>query len=913
MSSFLFRLYYSKDVDGIKALLESWSSATPMAYGSLPSPASKPLSKTAAQAIRQDINRRDHFGRTVLHLAATSGDTEIVKALVKHPSTDIHLADLESGWTALHRSLYYGHIACAMIILGRSRDAIRAKDSEGNSPFDVYNSTIEGTNPPALDVTYGGTDLFTWGSNANNSLGFADMDNRAYPERISLVRSEAQCSMAVDRLRELRVRDVQMSKYHTALLTTESIDNLLVCGIGNSGRLGLGVVGTQLSFRHVKGLGGGMVGKIAIAQDHTLAVMEDGSVYTWGSNKYGQLGYVLEVKSKDDPVQWTPRKVVTMLKREVVIGCAVSNIHSVVFTDNELYVWGLNEGQLGLTGVESETKQTTPRKVTILPSRTVCIAATDKATGCLLANNEVFLLANGGFCRIVFPLQSFGDITTYRPKQMYAANLIQKLVAGDSTTFAAVSSMGDVFSFSLDTTQSGMKPFALSKSIKPLKIWSLRRKHMAVRDVAVGQKGSVIICTQSGAVYVRVPRVKVKTNAAETKEYKFSRISYLTRTVAVRANAFGSFSAIRSDAELREIVVGEAGAWYEMRELLPYASLFTEEKGVISETSSNSGDEGPSLKKDAFHEQVLQWTQSEEFDLTLSQVCQDARGTDLILSSYQGEIPVHRLVITKRSRTLARLMKGGKVNGLTYQPGKILFGDLSLLALINLVHVLYTDSLLPFWLQYTRSNLPKKLAQARDELLQLVRLLDLGLEDSIQFDRKVPKRLASEMSVLLNDESFPTDMIIELADKRVACHSLIMHTRCEFFEAMYLGAAGSWVASRYGTSADSVININLKHIKGEYFMPVLCHIYSDAGEECLFTLQHDTTSDFIEYVIQVMAVANELLLTRFMRICESFLAGYVNMRNVAQVLSDSDIFAAEDLKMRCLEYLCLNGEGVVEN
>lgn len=109
---------------------------------------------------RSEINSRDHAGLTILLRAAASTDpraAEFVQALVEHPSTDIYAQDPESGWNALHRSLYAGNVSIARIILGKERERmmsgaastssrvgqlIKTKDHEGNSPFDVYNSTI---------------------------------------------------------------------------------------------------------------------------------------------------------------------------------------------------------------------------------------------------------------------------------------------------------------------------------------------------------------------------------------------------------------------------------------------------------------------------------------------------------------------------------------------------------------------------------------------------------------------------------------------------------------------------------------------------------------------------------------------------------------------------------------------------
>ena len=59
----------------------------------------------------------DSYGRNALHVAASCGKQDIIEWLVKEQKFDVDATDLESNWTALHRSLFYGHIKCAIKLL----------------------------------------------------------------------------------------------------------------------------------------------------------------------------------------------------------------------------------------------------------------------------------------------------------------------------------------------------------------------------------------------------------------------------------------------------------------------------------------------------------------------------------------------------------------------------------------------------------------------------------------------------------------------------------------------------------------------------------------------------------------------------------------------------------------------------
>lgn len=188
---------------------------------------------------RSDINARDGFGRTLLHHAVSSNSEntlEFVKTLIEIPLLDLYVQDLESGWTALHRALYFGNIAAAQLLMIRdiqnatdyttnishvnAGGLVKIKDHEGNSPFEVFSLTtaprdldqpthspdlLETASVQSVDMDDGGTskqreivptkvldgdEVFAFGSNKNITLGLGDGDDRTFPERIQLKRPD---------------------------------------------------------------------------------------------------------------------------------------------------------------------------------------------------------------------------------------------------------------------------------------------------------------------------------------------------------------------------------------------------------------------------------------------------------------------------------------------------------------------------------------------------------------------------------------------------------------------------------------------------------------------------------------------------------------------------------------------------
>lgn len=166
---------------------------------------------------------------------------------------------------------------------------------------------------------------------------------------------------------------------------------------------------------------------VVLSPDHTVVVTTSGDVFTFGLNRFGQLGYTLDAPtpssrpsntSADEPIQFSPRRVVGALKKEVVLGAAASRTHTAVFTADGLFTWGTNKGQLGYPAAGTAV-QVMPRKVTIVSQPIVMLTATENATACLLESKDVVVLYHEGYIKISFPLTPFpSKMQAYRPPQV---------------------------------------------------------------------------------------------------------------------------------------------------------------------------------------------------------------------------------------------------------------------------------------------------------------------------------------------------------------------------------------------------------------------------------------------------------------------------------------------------------------
>eukprot|EP00095_Tigriopus_kingsejongensis_P000582 maker-scaffold372_size192401-snap-gene-0.50 protein:Tk00582 transcript:maker-scaffold372_size192401-snap-gene-0.50-mRNA-1 annotation:"rcc1 and btb domain-containing protein 1" len=210
-----------------------------------------------------------------------------------------------------------------------------------------------GTGPHVLACTESG-ELYSWGHNGYCQLGNGSTNQGNVPAQVQ------------GALKDKIVTDIACGAHHSLCLTDSG--EIFAWGQNTCGQIGSGTTTNQSSPRKVSTLFAGKnVMAVACGQTSSLALLDNGEVYSWGYNGNGQLGLGNNIN------QLNPSKV-TALQNVVISKVVCGYAHTLALSDEgTLFGWGANTyGQLG-TG--NKANSCCPTKVATEIGRIVDIAA----------------------------------------------------------------------------------------------------------------------------------------------------------------------------------------------------------------------------------------------------------------------------------------------------------------------------------------------------------------------------------------------------------------------------------------------------------------------------------------------------------------------------------------------------------
>ena len=405
-----------------------------------------------------DVDARGPGDVTALHAASVRGDPTVAARLVD-AGASLVARDGESGWSPLHRAFHHGSLRVAAALLEAGASLSAPLDHAGRTPVDVLSArllsrrrrpcatrsspTSPSSTSPSPQFTSPSTretaissarpppfppcDLYCWGSGANYQLGNGARDDVVRPRRLDDLALAALPGGDPEENAGGGVVALAAAKFHSLAATADG--SLFAWGHGRGGRLGVdderthsgdGAATRPARVPYFGPRAGRLVVAVAAGKHHSIALCNDGEVFSWGRNDDGRLGYATapttessrETVHSSEPSlapryslapQHTPRKIGGALRGVRVVAVAASDAHSVVVSHaGDAYAFGRNDaGQLGIVDGFGETRRNValgPRRVEQLrPRRVVAASASERHTVALTADGECVVFGHGAW------------------------------------------------------------------------------------------------------------------------------------------------------------------------------------------------------------------------------------------------------------------------------------------------------------------------------------------------------------------------------------------------------------------------------------------------------------------------------------------------------------------------------------
>ncbi|XP_037699224.1 inhibitor of Bruton tyrosine kinase isoform X2 [Choloepus didactylus] len=861
---------------------------------------------------------KDAFGRNALHLVSSCGKKGVLDWLIEK-GADPSVKDKESGWTALHRSVFYGHIDCVWSLLKHGVN-LYIQDKEGLSALDLVMKdrptyvVFKNTDP---------TDVYTWGDNTNFTLGHGSQNSKHHPELVDLFSRSG-----------VYIKQVVLCKFHSVFLSQKG--QVYTCGHGPGGRLGHGDEQTCLIPRLVEGLSGHNCCQVAAAKDHTVVLTEDGCVYAFGLNIFHQLGIIPPPSSCNVPRQMQAK----YLKGRTVIGVAAGRFHTVLWTREAVYTMGLNGGQLGyLLDPNGEKYVTVPRQVSSLHHKDITlslVAASDGATVCVTTRGDIYLLADYQCKKMASKQLNLKKVLVSGGHMEYKVDPEHlKENGGQKICILAMDEAGRVFCWR-----------SVSSSLKQCR-WAYPRQ-VFISDIALN-RNEILFVTQDGEGF-RGKWFEEKRKSSEKKDilsnlhnsssdvpcvseinsiYERIRLEKLTfahRAVGVSTDPSGcNFAILQSDPKtsLYEIPAVSSSSFFEefgklLKEtdemdnihdvtfqvgnrifaahkyILAVRSVFFQKLFISDGTTldftdiyrKNEDSAGCHLfvvekvHPDLF-EYLLQFIYTDTCDFLTDgykprinfnkkpEDYQDTPNSHLARMSFHEDNNQKSAFEVYKSNQAPTINESQKSKSKSSKKGKSVKEDDPIRMLQNVAK------------KFGFSNLSSRL-------------------DGVTFENEkinvIVKKTGNKPKLNQKKCSFLCDVTMKSLDgKEFPCHKCVLCARLAYFRSML---SSSWI------EASSCAALEMP-IRSDTLQVILDYLYTDEAVVI-------KDSQNVDFICSVLVVADQFLITRLKEICEVALTEKLTLKNAAMLLEFAAMYNAEQLKLSCLQFIGLNMAALLE-
>ncbi|CAH2234229.1 jg16678 [Pararge aegeria aegeria] len=841
----------------------------------------------------------DFEGRTALHMTASRGRNGLMEWLVRHSSDAfINARDRESGYTPLHRSIFYGqiHSAVTLMKLGVNTDIVDKDD------YKALDHAMLDKHYMCKLSSYEPCDVYVWGSNSNYTLGTGSHQPRNVPDLLTCFsRTNAN------------VKQVCLGKFHSVWVSGTANEGGEVWCAGQPARAG-GPHSTALRPAPLK-LPEPCI-QVAITLTSTVFLLQSGAVIQYSLNNTENPS-PSTVKS---PTTIKLASVKPLIKISHPLGICAGRSHSVVWNAHAVYTWGLNLGQLGHS--QEDKVVPAPKRVGISlnnkeEASLQLVDASDAATVITTSRGDVYLLhkhickkiaikqinlrqvsveakvsEQGAYSRVtVLLLTNVGQLMLWQD----TTNKLTRCVFGlshqtiikhvvlthDALYFTTKYGEAFIGNISRKTTPPASQPIkkerekdnrsALVKFLEKddctsVRITKIPNVHRAV-TIAVDSEGLNFACLQ----------MKPTCGLTSLPDLSPSCLSKHMESLLETA----------AEDDILHDVIFKVGVKHFPAHIFIIASSSDYLYKLYQESRTN--EHKPIINLENVHpevfERIMRYMYTGVCDVAELGPCglkirredlvnakkdiedvKDGVETDIQLIDNPAEISAFEVYKNPEKK------KGNRKRHTETPPRPHLYCD------------------------------PVKLVQATAKRLQVMglhKLLDkfyyrdgkVCLKDSATYTKNGP--------LTWDPDSFPELVDTNVCSKEgmlISAHKCVLAARLEYFQGMFMH---SWTESKLL----SKVTLPISH---GILLPVINFLYTDACPEV-------ESSDSIDFICSMLIVSDQLFISRLREMCEIALANLISLKNCTELCQFAHTYNAAQLKQCCMEFISLNISSILES
>ncbi|KAL0275010.1 UNVERIFIED_CONTAM: hypothetical protein PYX00_003000 [Menopon gallinae] len=834
----------------------------------------------------------DSDGRNLVHMAASVGRLKLLNYLLKHKDININEKDKESHYTALHRSLFYGQIHCAVRLIEQGAN-IQQLDLDDLTPLDH----VLKDRPRLLEYNEDQPcEVYVWGTNTNYTLGTGHHQSRTNPEPLDMFRRQG-----------ISIKQVVMSKFHSAFISSDG--RLWTCGHGQGGRLGLEDELTVLTPKSVKLPSNIECLQVDLGIDHTILLMANNSVLSFGLNSYHQLGH------SPPPEKVLSPKPIKALKDVTIIGIKAAKYHSAFWSKEQLFTCGLNGGQLGhIKGADSTVS--TPKVVNFRNWKDATIetvASSDGAT--VVANNkgEVYLLYEYQCKKIISRSRQIQPkkicvIGGHLDHNLKIGSLQEK--GGDELKILIITNSNRIYLWQENTGDA----FRCELSL---------RREIHISDIVLN-KNFLLLTSRDGEAFQGEIKVKKRKALPDTEkqasrkstnespqrdEYdyiKLKRVPHIHRGVNVTSDLKGrnfAITQVHPKARLLQIphvvstemkenmknlfdTIGQYDPLHDVtfevegHRFSAHRYIVAHSSPVLEEMMKNAAKVNGScvLKLDnikaVIFRRILCFMYTRDCDLLQAGVCpvkidlgvKENQIIQDLIPDIPDDLIDNEMISAFEYNNMKRANAAAKKKALKIKERE------------NPLKLLKAAAK-----RFELSDLQTKLETVRYVDGYIFKTQEKSSFSDIKFERKNFDYL---WDVSLKSED---GMIIK-------AHKCILVSRLEYFDCMI---NQGWLESTQKTA------INLP-IPGKILQILINYLYTDEAPDVV-------NSEDADLAAMTLIIADQFFCSRLKEFAEFALANLISLKNVAEIFQMAEMHNADQLKRCSMEFICFNLPAILES